>query len=64
MKNTLREDLMDAIRKRRAIYEENALFQPKSTTEGLIQALRYQFKAETADDYALIIDSVLRAHKM
>jgi len=59
---TIREDLMDAIGRYRKRNEENSMTQSKATTEGTIQALKYQFKADAADDYAFICDAVLKAH--
>lgn len=62
VRQTLRQDLMDAIGNYRDINTENSLAQTKATPQGLHDALRYAHCADAADSFAVIVNGVLNRH--
>lgn len=59
---TLRQDLMAAIGNYRDRNTENSLAQTKETPEGLHAALRYAYRADAADSFAVIVNGILNRH--
>ena len=59
---TLRQDLMSAIGNYRDRNTEISLTQTKETPEGLHAALRYIYRADAADSFAVIVNSILNRH--
>lgn len=60
--STLRDDLMNSISRYRELNIKTAMDQPKDCQEGLLDALRYQIKADAADSLTMMIHDILCRH--